>query len=200
MKYTIITPTILRPTLTRTCASIDNQTVKPSFEHIVYVDKGDLSANDFELIASLQKPYRTFILGGKSTNNYGNTPRHEAGKLAKGEFLMYIDDDDYYVPDLFQKIEDNVRETTDIVIFSALRHNEVFFNIPAGLCKTTSCQWAHRRIIEGRQILWTDTWAGNQDYLIDGRFLESVLNMPNINIQYIDSDPLVIIPESNYGK
>src|ERR1700689_4509495 len=90
MKFTIITPTILRPSLLRTCASIDSQVCR-DFEHIVVVD----SEISDDTIAKIAHPQRTIVRCEKPHNNWGHSCTHHAWSLAKGEYVLRVDDDNF---------------------------------------------------------------------------------------------------------
>jgi glycosyltransferase involved in cell wall biosynthesis len=100
-RYTIITPTVLRPSLIRTCESVNKQTCT-DWEHIVMVDReGDVPE---EII----HPQRKILYCPVTHNNYGNTCRWSAYEHATGDYLYYLDDDNYFM-------DDTVLETLKIV-------------------------------------------------------------------------------------
>ena len=86
MRYTIITPTICRPTLARACQSVENQTCS-DWEHIVMVD--GVEGEDPE------HPQRKIIHCERNHNDVGNTCRRDAWAYASGDYLYYLDDDNY---------------------------------------------------------------------------------------------------------
>src|ERR1700677_1888333 len=100
-RYTIIAPTILRRSWIRTCESVNKQTCT-DWEHIVMVDcEGDIPAE-------IVHPQRKILYCKTNHNNYGNTCRWNACEHATGDYLYYLDDDNYFM-------DDNVLETLKIV-------------------------------------------------------------------------------------
>src|SRR5208283_3850689 len=90
MIFSIITPTVQRKSLLETCRSVDEQTLSDHWQHIVIVDSHTL---DKELLAKIKHPQRLIVQCDKPHRNSGNTCRHDAWKLATGEYCWYLDDD-----------------------------------------------------------------------------------------------------------
>jgi glycosyltransferase involved in cell wall biosynthesis len=98
--FSIITPTFLRPSLLmRTINSVINQTFT-DYEHIIIDD-----ANDEET--------RNIVTGFNDKRiifHQHTTPRGAAGaynsgiKLSGGEYLLFLDDDDEYLPTFLEKM------------------------------------------------------------------------------------------------
>ena len=101
--FSIITPTFRRPELlTRTILSVLNQTFK-NFEHIIIDD-----ANDQETENLVKK------IGDKRIIFYQHeSPRGAAGgynsgiKISRGKFILFLDDDDEYMPAFLEKMNDH---------------------------------------------------------------------------------------------
>lgn len=173
-RFSIITPTLLRESLRQTCRSIDDQPFK-DYEHIVCYD-GDLNALDerkTKLVLDISGINRVITSTGKRIRDFGNTPRHVGGEHATGDYLAYLDDDDYYLENALGKLDKALRAcgNPDFGVFSCHRHGLEFFHFPPGCCMTTSCQWTHKRTIKGERILWPVEF---NDYLSDGMFLEKL--------------------------
>src|ERR1700761_2155483 len=94
MKFSIVTPSILRPLLKRTCDYIDCQTYA-DFEHIVTMDKIPATQQDFDLLKSIEHPRRVIIPCITPSVDGGNTPRHKAWAITEAEWIIYCDDDNY---------------------------------------------------------------------------------------------------------
>src|SRR5678815_1672338 len=76
LRYTIITPSLLRPTLKRTCNSIDAQTNR-SWQHVIVADCSvEDYANKRDLIP--HDPRRLLMFCGTRHNDFGNTCRYNA--------------------------------------------------------------------------------------------------------------------------
>lgn len=187
MRYTIITPTILRPTLKRTCESIDKQS-NGDWQHIVIVD---LPPEDYiqklNMLEALDSERRQFIFCDRRHNDFGHTCRRNAFTMADGDYLLYLDDDDYLA-------DDNVLEELEDVdapwaVFAVLRHGENWFHLPPRTNHTGTGMFIVRRNI--------GLWPNKRDYAADGLFVDSLRML--WPYQVIDSRPLTVIPESLYG-
>ena len=112
-RFSIITPTLNRPSLEACIESVKSQTFK-DYEHIIEVDE-------------------------PRTNNFGNTPRHRAWTRATGEYVIYLDDDNTIAHDrALSDIDICLMSCNepDWAIFPIMRFGRRFFNDPPGLCKT----------------------------------------------------------------
>lgn len=145
MRYSIITPSLIRPSLRKTCESIDRQTNR-DFEHIVMIDIPlILYPEKRELIESLQHSQRRFFRCGRAHKDYGNTCRYNAWAKATGDYILYLDDDDVYT-------DDRVLETLECVTapwatFPTMRWGSFYSVDPPGWNKTGSGMFMHKREI-----------------------------------------------------
>lgn len=119
--------------------------------------------------------------------NYGHTCRHQAWERAKGEYLLYVDDDDYFT-------DAEVLQTLDCVaepwaVFPILRHGELFFSVPPRIGTAGTGMFIHKKEI-GR-------WPDSDAYEADGIFVEELVR--RYPYQTVNSRPLVIQPKSSYG-
>jgi O-antigen biosynthesis protein len=180
MRYTILTPTILRPSLLRACQSVDSQTCK-DYHHIVIVD----SEISDDLIAKIAHPQRTVVRCDKPHNDWGHTCCHQAWALATGDYVLRLDDDNYLA-------DDNVLEDLKVVdkpwaIFPITRFGERFFNDPPGVRKTDSGSILVRRD--------AGPWPALSQYDTDGIFVVELLGKHPYQA-LPDSRPLMICPHS----
>jgi glycosyltransferase involved in cell wall biosynthesis len=146
MRYSIITPTLCRPSLIKACESITNQT-NQDFEHIVMIDVPlIINKPARDIIESIPKdPRRKFVRCGKQHKDYGNTCRWNAWEYASGTYICYLDDDDFYA-------DDRVLETLEQVdtlwaIFPTMRWGAHYSVDPPGFDKTGSGMFIHHREI-----------------------------------------------------
>jgi glycosyltransferase involved in cell wall biosynthesis len=193
MKISIITPTIQRQSLIRCCESVDAQTFS-NWEHVIMVDCEEF---DRLLIEKIEEtPSRVIYKCPIPHNNYGNTCRHNAWTLATGDWVLYLDCDNFLShPDVLSKIassiESNVFFTPQWAIFPIARHGHRFFSDPPGLCKTDTANMVIRREIA--------QWPDGPEYTMDGIFCENLLKsypyaaFPSVN-------PIVVMEASNLGK
>lgn len=180
MRYSILTPTVLRPSLLRACASVDSQTCK-DYHHLVIVD----SEISDDLIAKIAHPQRTVVRCEKPHNNWGHSCCHHAWPLATGEYVLRVDDDNFLA-------DDNVLEDLKVVtgpwaIFPMLRFGGRFFNDPPGIRKTDSGS-----ILVKKEL---GPWPDLNQYDADGVFVEQLLAKHPYQA-LPGSRPLVIAPFS----
>ena len=122
--FSIITPTLGRESLSRCYESVDSQTFR-NFEHIVQVDIPNA------LLANTGHPYRQLHLCGEAHRNFGNTCRHLAWERATGEYLIYLDDDNYFSHN--GVLEDFMQVTGVWALFPILHYGKRFCHIPPGV-------------------------------------------------------------------
>jgi glycosyltransferase involved in cell wall biosynthesis len=189
MRYSILTPTLCRPTLKRLCDSIDMQS-NDSWEHIIVVDC-DLTPVKQAVIQSITAhPQRRFVrCSKKHPKDFGNAARREAYDLASGDYICQIDDDDYYADkDVLKRLE-CVTETW--AIYPVLARLKRCHRNPPGIGLTGSAMFLYRR---DTGIKFPD----NDHYSADGEVVEELKK--KYKYQSLDRErELVIYPWANHG-
>lgn len=213
LRFTIITPSVLRPTLERTCKSIDEQT-HPNYEHIVIVDikaiyekasslnsaeTREYFKNKFNLLSKISLKNRKIIFYNKNFegNDFGNECRGYGFDCRdkNTDYVLYLDDDDFYINNTFSIIQSRLKnDRPNAFYFPCLRFGELFFNEPA-IAQTTSNQWGHKPVINGKEI----KWHGDNSYVSDGEFLEEVKKIAG-SFYKIDSVCLVQVNTASSGN
>jgi glycosyltransferase involved in cell wall biosynthesis len=160
MRYTIITPTIQRRSLIDTCASVNTQSCG-DWEHIVMIDCVNL---DNELVNSIQHPQRQIRQCDIEHKNGGNTCRYNAWELAKGEYIYYLDDDNFLADD--GVLEDMKIVTDNWALFPIWRLRQKFFHDPPIMCSVDTANLLVKRDI-GR-------WLNVPNYESDGMLVEEL--------------------------
>jgi len=89
----IVTPTLQRESLIEACRSIDNQTGDAPWEHVVMVDQEEFNP---VLLDRIRHPRRTVAKCPLPHHDGGNTCRRHAWSLTCGQWVAYMDDDNYY--------------------------------------------------------------------------------------------------------
>jgi glycosyltransferase involved in cell wall biosynthesis len=189
MRYTIITPTICRQSLLRLCESIDNQ-IHSDWEHLVVIDmpRDKMGRDQRRIIASIPaRENRPFFYCDTRHNNYGHTCRHQIWEHAIGDYILYVDDDDYLAHKDVLRMLDSVAEPW--AVFPILRYGERFLNLPPGISRTGTGMFIHKRGI-GR-------WPDSDSYETDGLFVEELRE--KYAYQVLDCGPLVIQPRTSCG-
>ena len=168
--------------------SITAQTAE-NWEHIVMVDVPLVFDKAKQaIIDSLPKDTRRRIIRcGKPHRNYGNTCRHNAWKYATGEYILYLDDDDYLA-------DDRVLETLDTVVkpwavFPIRRCGEFWLQLPPGMLKTGNGMFIAKREIAQFPDL--------PDYCADGLLVE---NLKKYEYEVVDGRPLMIYEQRGLGR
>lgn len=86
-------PNLLKETL----RGIENQTYK-NFE-VIIVDDGSTNKESIDFLKSLQKEYKVIY----QENSYLGAARNKAASHAKGEYLIFMDDDNFAMPFAIEK-------------------------------------------------------------------------------------------------
>lgn len=181
-KFSIITPTILRSTAHRTMASVDAQPFQ-DYEHLVVVD-GEVGPVPAEW---MRNPRRTVIRCSERHNDCGATCRNHAVHQARGEFVLYIDDDDYYVPDALSDLARKAK--MHLGVFPILNGGVLWLRIPPGRDKTATCQIWHRRTIDGHVVAMP---AGQKNYSDDSAWIGELARRYSYQVVN-DKRPLAIV-------
>lgn len=185
-KFSIITPTILRTTAHRTMRSVDEQT-STDYEHIVIVD----GLEDPVPFAWVANPRRYIARCHERHNDCGATCRGEAiRRYARGIFVLYLDDDDYYIPTAIETLARLVQDgpaQKPFGVFSVMLGGVPRLDLPPGECRTPTCGMYHRRQVGGetltppapqRHYAEDSRWAGE----LAKRFGYDVIRCPSLAI------------------
>jgi glycosyltransferase involved in cell wall biosynthesis len=189
-RYSIITPTLVRPTLKRLCDSIDAQT-NQSWEHIIMVDVPLVfDKNKSNIVESMSNdPRRKFFRCGQPHKNYGNTCRWNAFDKASGDYIIYLDDDDYLADD---KVFETLEQVTKLwAIFPIMRCGNLWFCDPPGMCKTGSGMFIYRRFLGLK-------YPDNDHYCADGELCEQLKAFPYQSLGH--ERPLMIYEQRGLGR
>lgn len=102
MRYSILTASLLRPSLLKTCQSIDLQT-NGDWEHLIAADCPKLPNH----IPMTEDSRRRVICCDMWHNNFGNSCRYNLWEHAKGDYILYCDDDNFYIgTEVFTALEE----------------------------------------------------------------------------------------------
>ncbi|HWY53244.1 MAG TPA: glycosyltransferase family 2 protein [Terriglobales bacterium] len=186
MRYSLITPTLLRPSLERLCASIDAQSCR-DWEHLIAVDTVINSAAE-RMLARIQHAQRVIWQCPRPHRNFGNTCRHAASLRAQGDYIFYLDDDIYLADENVLHVLECV--TAAWAIFPMLLEGNRFFNDPPGYERTDTANFIVQRSL--------GTWPDIADYAADGNLVER-LRREHSYQSLPDCRPLVVMPRMNFG-
>ena len=160
----------------------------------------DTKDDNPELLVKIQHPNRRIYRCHEPHKNFGNTCRHNAWKKCKGDYIGYLDDDDYMVRGALSRIVDGLgSRMPDAFVFPAHRYGEKFFNLPPASCMTVTGQYFHRHYAKGMIIRWPRVKIGDMGYLYDGQFIESIKKITEFT-PICEDYSLVVVEESNHGN
>ena len=112
IRFSIIVPSIGRPTLCRTIQSvIDGGFSKEDDELIVISDGPNPEVR--RMVQSFKDSIGISDMEGPKTSCWGNTQRMIAMKTAKGTHIAFIDDDDGYFPGALTRVREAVSKNPD---------------------------------------------------------------------------------------
>lgn len=118
MKLSIIVPVYnVRPFLEDCLASLVNQTVK-DYE-LILVDDGS-SDGSAEIIERYAKSYPKLIKTLRVENGGQGRARNFGIDMASGEFLGFVDSDDWVVPEMYEKLIARAEETDADLVYCDL--------------------------------------------------------------------------------
>ena len=139
--FSIITPTIGRDALLRTCETIDRQTCA-DWEHLVIFDGPE---QEVEVFKKIEHPQRKIIFSGYNFGDYGHSIRYFSYDLTQYDHMMYIDDDDYYHLECLETIQRVIDPEVEFIFFPALWCGGLLMMLPPSHNCTVSCQYVHRK-------------------------------------------------------
>ncbi len=187
MKISIITPTLQRESLRRCCESIDRQSYA-DWEHVIVVD-GEVA---HPWVKELNSADRTVVVPGAKFANFGNTPRFLAWQFTDGDFIMYLDDDNYLADEnVLRDIATAVSDVEYWAIFPILRHGRHFFYDPPGSCYVDTANMVIRREI--------GQWPNRDEYTLDGIFCDE-LKAKYPYVAFPHMRPIVVMETSGRGE
>jgi hypothetical protein len=188
--FSIITPSLLRPSLIRTCESIDAQAY-PHWEHLIFVDRA-IGESDFEA-GFPPHPERFLIANGFRCSDFGNTPRRLAWRMATGTYCIWIDDDNYLSdPFALARLAAALVASACplFALVPCLRCGQRFFSHPPAIGATDTAN-----LVVCRDLA---EWPDKRDYDADGQFAEF------LHARYgsvaLDIDPVIVVPMQQQGR
>lgn len=187
---TVIVPTIGRPTLDRMLRSLRENTkgyleayCNPAFLEILVI--GDSHKETFRSGLRYaqqvsEKWQATYLEHDGGTHCYGHPQRNYGMKIAKGEWLAWMQDDDVWLPNAMRAIVESLQDATEWVA----GNSEELLDIRPRLFRTLTWQagpvWREKRLYEGnidadciitpnikdRLGEWTCRYCGDFDFIV----------------------------------
>lgn len=187
--FSIITPTLQRESLVRSCKSISDQSFE-SWQHLVMVDCDEFN---FDLIRQVRHPKRRVMKCEKAHINGGNSCRHNAWDLAVGKYCLYLDDDNYLSDStVLTDIATALQSTNnpEWAIFPIDRLGLRFYTDPPKSCHTDTLNLVLKRDI----AQWPDTTA----YGSDGVLVEDLMARGIPYAAFPNFRPIGVIPRLGF--
>lgn len=192
---TAIIPTLGRATLSRCLRSLVEQPLLPGDECIVVGDTTDGPLPEVEALVTQFGPQFRYVAAPGEAHDFGHTQINVGMQQARGDYLMFNDDDDVYAPGAFGRIRRVIRELPEPrpLLFQFIAHWGMTY-------WTESCRLTDGRLVPRQDHIgghcavfpniperlgkWTPRYAGDYD------FIHATLNLwPN---RYADA---IWIPE-----
>lgn len=114
--FTVIIPTVGRDTLTATLASIKRQDMLPGDEVLVIGDGHHPSAERVFHESGLNGRYMHLPAEGK----WGRVQREHGISIAKGSYIMFLDDDDIHVEGMWKVVREAVAQKPGLYLYKTL--------------------------------------------------------------------------------
>jgi glycosyltransferase involved in cell wall biosynthesis len=192
LKFTIITPTILRPTFDRTCESIDSQLYK-NWHHVVIVDDPLL-----KIPSNNPHPNRSWFKCDTNHHNVGNTCRSQAYDFIppRTDYILYLDDDAFLVEDGLAKLYNKLIYSglPEWGTFTILQYGKLFCHPKPSIGKVDTNQLYHKPVVSGRQARYIDIDRNDAD----GMMAEWLTKLCD-PVVFSDLDPIVETPLKSHG-
>jgi glycosyltransferase involved in cell wall biosynthesis len=191
MLISIITPTLLRPSLLKTCEMIDAQT-HTEWQHVVMIDCENV---DEDLIEQILHPQRMFIKCLAPHGNGGNSCRHNAWEMARGNYVMYCDDDNYYADEgVLAGVAASLQGAgyPAWALFPINRLGWRFYFDPPRSCHVDTMNV----VLRHDYAQWPDTTA----YGSDGILVDSLMKRQIPYAAFPDFRPIGVIPQLSFCK
>jgi GT2 family glycosyltransferase len=198
IRFSIITPTILRSSLGRLCRSLESQAYR-NWEHIVVVDIPETR----EIPAELCHPQRRWRICERAHGDFGNTCRASAFPMVTGDIVLYADDDNYYLGEALAELRMALGDPLpDWGVFridhpapEGKSRSEWGISDPPRLGSTDMNQIFHKPRIRGFQV----EYPAGPYYNADGRMVEWLKTIAPWKIADTGR-PLLCIEQHNEGR
>lgn len=181
-KITIITPTWNRPLeiLERAIRSVKYQTFQ-DFEHLICSDGFEEKVKQY--VESKKDPKLKYLSLKKHYKDFANKARQHAFTKAKGEYIVFLDDDNLIFPHYLEKMLDALKNTDSKTAFSICKiihlgplpkHLGIPPQIINGLPVKVQNVDTLQLMIKQKNLSDIGGWNQDTDYLADGYTYEEL--------------------------
>lgn len=160
----IIVPTIGRASLLAALRSIASQI---ELDDEVLVSADGLQPDARAMTALFNSRFR-YIESAVRANDWGATPRNEALELARCSAIVFMDDDDVYLPGALDAIRCGLEECPGRpLIFRMLHRGRIIWGKPELFLGNVSTQMFAVPNLPGRVGRWTKRYEGDYDFIFE---------------------------------
>lgn len=190
-RLSIVTATIVRSGMERLCESIDRQ-INRDWEHVIIVDMRPEELNELQRwrlnCLAQADGKRNIGFCEKRHKNYGNTCRYNIAPSLKGEYVIIMDDDDYF---LDNRVFDTLAEVKgQWAVFPIMHWGTPYLFLPPASCRTGNAMFIYKRELA--------RYPDVDIYESDGVLVEELKTKAPWEV--LQCRPLVDMPVSNHGK
>lgn len=194
-KITIITPTWNRPldVIERCIISVKYQTYQ-NYEHLICSDGFEQNVKD--LIQQKKDSKLSYLNLDKHYKDYANTVRQHCLMKAKGDYILFLDDDNLIFPHFLEKMLNALENTKNNVAFSLCKiihlgplpnhlgtPPKILSGVPVKVQNVDTLQL----LIKKEALLKIGGWNKTQGYLADGYTYQKLAE----NYEYVVVDELL---------
>ncbi len=193
-KISFITPTIARDSLTTACDSLLAQTYQ-NWEQIVVVDSIRQKRDWHNLVPQDARIHVVEYVRRTDGNDCGNSARHVGWCFASGDYLAYLDDDNYMYNDrALQQIVEQI-DGEDVILFPIMFVGGYFpAETPPTVDHIDTGQIFHKKYIGGSPVQWmVEPGLSN-----DGIFISNCWSCAESKTA-LKGEPLIRHVGRNYG-
>lgn len=173
MKFSIILPSLLadypgtatkkEQKLIRAIDSVLNQSFT-DIELIVVAD--GCSATSFIVSRMLKDDSRLSLLSVSRNGLWSNKARNAGIAAAKGDYIIYLDNDDYYGPDHLKIINDNLNGEDWVYSNDWMRHNDTWIERETDVTQYGRCGTSNLCHASRLGLTWEKTGYGHDYHFI----------------------------------
>ena len=192
--FSIITPTLDRPSLGLLCQTLENQTAR-IWEHIVVHDRERSDSSRRVTYFEGNWP-RIHVECGVRHNDGGNTCRSTGLSMARGEWVWFADDDNFVAHERaleeMAEVLSVLPSETKWALFPIVRLGQPFYTDPPRSCHVDTMNFVLRREI----AYWPQTDA----YGTDGILVDDLIARKVTYAAFPNFRPIGVIPKISFCR
>lgn len=157
----------------------------------------DVQPHQWQLLSTISRPGRQINFCGVHHHDFGNTCRFNAWERAQGEYLLYLDDDDYYADaDALKRLDTAIPKGAVWGSYPVEAYGAHYYKRPAQTGNVFGAQLFHQKVYDGWQI----RFPAEPIYSADGLLADNLHGIGAPHTALPELRPLVVIPKASHGK